>query len=87
MCIGLEECKNIVDFKFGYFHSFVQSSDDNLYTCGCDKGSSLKFNTEFPYFNKQTHFQSISKENDGVKIISANNFNSSILLILIHQYY
>ena len=80
MCIGLEECKNIVDFKFGYFHSFVQSSDDNLYTCGCDKGSSFKFNTEFSYFNKQTHFQSISKENDGVKIISANNFNSSILL-------
>ena len=80
MCIGLEDCKNIIDFKFGYFHSFIQSADDNLYTCGCDKGSSFKFNTEFSYFNKQTHFQSIAKENEGVKIISANNFNSSILL-------
>ena len=80
ICVGLEDCKNIVDFKFGYFHSFIQSADDNLYTCGCDKGSSFKFNTEFSYFNKQTHFQSISKENGGVKIISANNFNSSILL-------
>ena len=80
ICVGLEECKNILDFKFGYFHSFIQSADGNLFTCGCDKGSSFKFNTEFSYFNKQTYFQSLSKENEGIKIISANNFNSSILL-------
>ena len=80
ICVGLEECKNIVDFKFGYYHTFVQSADQNLWTCGTDHGSSFKFNTEFPYFNKQTYFQSLSKENDGIKSISANNFNSSILL-------
>ena len=80
LCAGLEECKNIVDFKFGYYHTFVQSSDQNLYTCGTDKGSSFKFDAEFPYFNKQTYFQSLSKENEGIKIISANNYNSSILV-------
>ena len=80
MCIGLEECKNIVDFKFGYYHTFVHSADQNLYTCGTDSGSSFKFNSEFPYFNKQTYFQSLSKENEGIKTISANNFNASILL-------
>ena len=80
ICVGLEDCKNIVDFKFGYYHTFVQSADQNLYTCGCDKGSSFKFETEFNYFNKQTYFQSLSKENEGIKLIAANNFNSSILL-------
>ena len=80
ICVGLEECKNIIDFKFGYYHTFVQSADQNLFTCGTDNGSSFKFKTEFPYFNKQTYFQSLSKENEGIKLIAANNFNSSILL-------
>ena len=79
-CIGLEDCKNIVDFKFGYFHTFVQTADQNLYTCGGDDGSSFKFKLEFPYFNKQTYFYSLSKENSGIKLIAANNFNSSILV-------
>ena len=82
-CVGLEECKNIIDFKFGYYHTFVQSSDGNLLTCGTDKGSSFKYyknDTEYPYFNKQTHFYSLAKENEGIKLIAANNFNTSILL-------
>jgi len=80
-CVGLEECKNIIDFKFGYYHTFVQSADGNLLTCGTDKGSSFRYtNVEFPFFNKQTYFHSLAKENGGIKVIAANNFNSSILL-------
>ena len=79
-CVGLEECKNIVDFKFGYYHTFVQSSDGNLLTCGTDKGSSFRYEMEFPYFNKETYFYSLAKENEGIKVIAANNFNTSILL-------
>ena len=80
-CVGLEECKNIIDFKFGYYHTFVQSADGNLFTCGTDKGSSFRYtNVEFPFFNKQTYFHSLAKENGGIKVIAANNFNSSILL-------
>ena len=80
-CVGLEDCKNIIDFKFGYYHTFVQSADGNLFTCGTDKGSSFRYtNVEFPFFNKQTYFHSLAKENGGIKVIAANNFNSSILL-------
>ena len=79
-CVGLEECKNIIDFKFGYYHTFVQTADGNLLTCGADKGSSFKTEVEYPFFNKQTYFYILSKDNGGIKTISANNFNSSILL-------
>ena len=79
-CVGLETCKNIIDFKFGYYHTFVQTGDGDLFTCGTDKGSSFRYSTEFPYFNKLTYFYSLSKENGGIKMIAANNFNSSILL-------
>ena len=79
-CVGLEECKNIIDFKFGYYHTFVQTADGNLLTCGTDKGSSFRFATEFPFFNTQTYFYSLAQENEGIKTIAANNFNSSILL-------
>ena len=79
-CVGLESCKNIIDFKFGYYHTFVQTGDGDLFTCGTDKGSSFRYATEFPYFNKQTYFYSLAKENGGIKMIAANNFNSSILL-------
>ena len=79
-CVGLEECKNIIDFKFGYYHTFVQTADGDLLTCGTDKGSSFRCSTEFPFFNKQTYFYSLSKENEGIKTIAANNYNSSILL-------
>ena len=79
-CVGLEECKNIVDFKFGYYHTFVQTADGNLLTCGTDKGSSFRNSIEYPYFNKETFFYVLSKENGGIKTIAANNFNSSILL-------
>ena len=79
-CVGLDECKNIVDFKFGYYHTFVQTADGNLLTCGTDKGSSFRKAIEYPYFNKDTYFYILSKENGGIKTIAANNFNSSILL-------
>ena len=81
ICVGLEGCKNIIDFKFGYYHTFVHSADDILYTCGTEKGSSFRNpNNEYGYFNKATYFYNISKENGGIKGIYANNFNSSILL-------
>ena len=42
-----------------------------------------KNDTEYPYYDKQTHFYSLAKENGGIKLIAANNFNTSILSVLI----
>ena len=79
-CLGLEDCKNIIDFKFGYYHTFVQSSDNNIFTCGNDQGSSFKEPGEYSYFNLNTHFQDISQKEGGAKGIWVNNYNASILL-------
>ena len=79
-CLGLDDCKNIIDFKFGYFHTFVQSSDNNIFTCGNDSGSSFKVPSEYSSFNLNTHFQDIAQNEGGAKGIWVNNYNASILL-------
>lgn len=78
-CIGLEDAKNIQDFKFGYFHTFVQTTDGNLFTCGNDSGSSFKERGEYSSFNLNTHFNDIAKK-EGIVGVWVNNFNASILL-------
>ena len=80
-CYGLEPCRNLIDFKFGYYHTFVQSSDNNLYTCGSDAGSSFyEKNYKYDTFNLLTKFQDICLNDGGCKFISVNNYNASILL-------
>ncbi len=79
-CLGLGDCKNIIDFKFGYFHTFVQSSDNNIFTCGNDSGSSFKVQNEYSSFNLNTHFQDIAQREGGAKGVWVNNYNASILL-------
>ena len=79
-CLGLGDCKNIIDFKFGYFHTFVQSSDNNIFTCGNDSGSSFKIPNEYSSFNLDTHFQDIAQKEGGAKGVWVNNYNASILL-------
>ena len=83
-CIGLEDCKNIIDVKFGHCHQFVQSSDNNIFICGNDSSSSpykyFLYEMDFPYFNKNTRFNEIAKENEGIKLIAVNDNNTSILL-------
>lgn len=78
-CLGLEDAKNIQDFKFGYFHTFVQTTDGNLFTCGNDSGSSFKESGEYSSFNLNTHFNDIAKK-EGIVGVWVNNYNASILL-------
>ena len=78
-CLGLDTAKNILDFKFGYFHTFVQTADGNLFTCGNDSGSSFKVRGEYSSFNLDTHFQDLSQK-EGIVGVWVNNYNASILL-------
>ena len=78
-CVGLDKAKNIIDFKFGYYHTFVTTMDHNLYTCGGDSGSSFKIEDNYGMFNLNTHFQDLVQK-EGITGIWVNNFNASILV-------
>jgi len=79
--VGIES-KLIRSFKYGYYHSFVVTTDNKLYVCGKESGSSTKDlspNTPIKNYSLENYFNDLAQENK-IDNIWANNYNTTIML-------
>ncbi len=83
--VGIAD-KNVKSFKFGYYHCFVATTDEKLYVCGKDQGSSLGDGNESNSYTLNSKFNEIVAR-EGIVNIWVNNYNASILLTKSNKIY